>query len=71
MLEGVRAKLDGKKTYIISIVGILVGLVGLLFGPVDLGPINIPKITYGEFWSIVWNGGLFSALRVGLTKETK
>lgn len=61
-------KLEGKKTYILAAVGVVVGLVGVLFGPVEVGPITIPALSWNDFFNILWNGGLFSFLRMGVKK---
>lgn len=55
--------LEGKKTYGVSILGIIVGLIGHFYGPLHVGPLEIPQFTSNEIFTAVWGGGLFSALR--------
>jgi hypothetical protein len=59
---------DGYKTYILAAFGILVALVGHFWGPINVGPIAIPAMSWSEVWNIIWNGGLFALLRNGVSK---
>ena len=65
MLDGLKAKLEGKKTYITAGLGVLVALVGVLFGPVNLpGNLTIPEYTWNEFFSMLWASGLCTFLHM-------
>lgn len=66
MLTKLMGSIEGYKTYVLAVLGVVVGLIGVLWGPVDIGPIDIPKLSWGDFWNVVWNGGLFAALRHGV-----
>lgn len=68
MLEKAKAFLEGKKTHIISWVGIAVALVGFTLGPLDVGPIHIPHLEFKDFWQILITGGGLSFLRLGINK---
>lgn len=62
MLTKLWAALDGYKTYVLAVFGILVALIGHFWGPVQIGAISIPQMDWPAVWNVVWNGGLFSAL---------
>lgn len=62
MLNKLWVALDGSKTYLLAIVGILVALAGHYFGGFSVGSLQVPAFTWNEVWGIVWSGGLFSAL---------
>ncbi len=63
-------KISGYKTYILAVGGILIALIGHFWGPVHIAEgLDIPGITWGEFWTIVWNSGLFAFLRMGVKKS--
>lgn len=68
MLDKVKGWFEGKKTHIVSWVGIGVALAGFLLGPLDVGPIHLPKIEFKDFWHILVTGGGISFLRLGLKK---
>ena len=65
MLDSLKTKLEGKKTIITAGLGVLVALVGVLFGPVNLpGNLTIPEYTVNEFFSVLWASGLFTFLHM-------
>lgn len=71
MLQNLFSSLQGKKTHILAIVGALTAIVGHFWGPVVIhGNQVIPAIDSKTMWDIIWNGGLFSALRMGVSAAT-
>lgn len=63
MLDSLKAKLEGKKTYLTAGLGILVALAGVLFGPIDLpGGLTIPALSANDLIQVIWTSGLFSFL---------
>lgn len=68
MLTNIWNKVNGYKTYILAASGVLIALIGHFAGPSDLGPITIPYLSWTQVWDVVWNGGLFAALRNGVAK---
>lgn len=68
MLNKLWVALDGHKTYLLAVVGVLIAVAGHFFGPFTVGSLQVPQFSWGEVWAIVWNGGLFSALRHGAEK---
>lgn len=66
MLNKLFAALAGYKTHSLVVVGILVALLGHFYGPLDIGTLKIPQFSWEEVFKIIWNGGLFSALRSGV-----
>ena len=63
MLTKLFDALKGYKTYVLAVVGIVVALVGHFYGPVQLGSLSIPQMSWGDVWQVIWTSGLFSALR--------
>jgi hypothetical protein len=47
-------KVDGYKVYITAVLGALVAVVGHFWGPLHLGPVDVPAVTSGEMWAAVW-----------------
>lgn len=68
MFDSLKGKLDGKKTYITVGVGLLVVAVGVLFGPIDAGPVHIPAYTAQDFFKYLWEGLLATFIRTGVAK---
>lgn len=66
MLTKVFEALKGSKTYVLAVLGILVAVAGHFWGPINIGTLTIPQMSWNEVWAIVWNGGLFAALRHGV-----
>jgi len=71
MLDKVKGALNGNKTYITVVLGIIVAVVGMFWGPVEVGPINIPAMESSEAWTIIWNGLMFLFLRKGVKQAEK
>lgn len=67
MLTKVWNALSGYKTYLLAGVGVAVALTGHFAGPVQVGSLTIPAMSWNDVWNVVWNGGLFSALRAGVS----
>lgn len=68
MLTKVWTALEGYKTYLLAGLGIVVALAGHFWGPFQLGALSVPAMTWTEVWNVIWNGGLFAALRSGVSK---
>lgn len=66
MFSKLFAAIQGYKTYILAVVGIIVAVVGHFWGPITIGSVSIPQMTWDQVWAVVWNGGLFAALRHGV-----
>lgn len=66
MLTKLWTSLDGSKTYVLAVLGVLVALCGHFWGPFNLGTLTVPQFSWNDVWTIVWNGGLFAALRHGV-----
>ncbi len=71
MLDKLKGFIDGKKTYITVVIGIIVAIAGYLYGPINVGPVDIPSVSSQEVWTIVWNGLMFLFLRKGVKKAEK
>jgi len=69
MLDNLKAKVEGKKTYITAAAGILVAFVGFLFGPIDLAGVSIPAISSNELWKLVWEAALVVFIRNGVSSS--
>lgn len=69
MITKLWAALDGSKTYLLAGLGVVIALIGHFCGPVHVGPIDIPAITWEQVWSTLWTSGLFGALRLGISKN--
>ena len=66
-MPNIIGKLDGYKTYITAIIGIFVAFIGAAWGPINIGPVDIPSIPWNEFWNILWNALMIVFLRKGVT----
>lgn len=71
MISKLVNSLDGIKTYITLVIGILVAFIGAAWGPIDMpGSLtDVPKLEWAEFWNILWMAlsGIF--LRSGVAKK--
>lgn len=63
------AKLGGYKTYITALIGIVVAFLGVMWGPIHVGPIDIPAIPMNEFWKLVWEAFMIIFLRKGIASK--
>lgn len=70
MLENMMTKVSGKKTYITLGLGIVVAVIGHFWGPIDVGPIDIPAISSADMWQAIWLGLSGTFLRQGVSKST-
>lgn len=68
MLTKLWGALDGSKTYLLASLGIVVALAGHFWGPFNLGALSVPAMGWSDVWTVVWQSGLFSALRSGVAK---
>lgn len=75
MLEGNMDKIlnfaNGYKTYITAVVGILIAFVGWTFGPIEVGNIVVPDMTFKEFFTIAWEALMIIFLRKGIKTDSK
>jgi len=62
MFDKLFTTLEGKKTYGMSILGIVIGIAGNIWGPFNVAGIEIPHFTQIQILTTLWGGGLFSAL---------
>jgi len=74
-LKKIKGKVDGKKCHAIGILGVLVALAGVYWGPIDILPgpaeLIVPALTYKEFWGIVWGSTSLMAGRSAIKKIQK
>lgn len=56
IMGNILAKIDGFRTYIAIGLGILIGVAGHFWGPITLGPVEVPFVTSKELWAMVWAG---------------
>ncbi len=69
MLDKVIAKVSGLKTYITSIIAILVLVIGRYWGPINVGPIDIPAIEAAAMWKGIWAAVTACFMRAGVKKS--
>ncbi len=62
-------KVSGYKTYIALSLGVVVAVVGRFWGPLHVGPIDIPAIETAEMWKIIWEAVAGMFLRAGVKKS--
>ena len=58
--------LKGKRTYVTAGAGIVVVLVGLLFGNTQIGPVTVPAIDVNEAAKYIWEALMIIFLRKGI-----
>ena len=68
MLTKVFSKLDGFKTYITVGVGILTAVVAHFWGPLDIAGVQIPQLSWGQVWAVLWGGTLGATMRNAIAK---
>lgn len=64
------SSIDGYKSYILAAIGILVSLVGHVWGPITIAGAQIPQQSWSDVWKVVYASGVISALRHGISKNT-
>lgn len=64
-------KIDGYKTYALAMLGVLVSAAGYLWGPVHVGPVNIPQVSPDDFARALWACLSLAALRHGVSTSVK
>lgn len=69
MLTKLWSALSGYKTYILAGLGIVVSVAGHFWGPFQVAGQTVPQLSWGDVWQVVWQSGLFSALRAGVAKS--
>lgn len=65
------SKLNGNKTYILAVLGIVVAVAGHFWGPFQIGDLQVPQFTWNQIVSIAWGSGLFAALRHGVSTQAQ
>ena len=69
MLDKLKDKLSGQKTYITAGLGALVAIVGFVAGPVDLpGGVEIPAMDAKTALEAVWVAAMAIFMRAGVKK---
>lgn len=58
MLKKLLGLVEGKKTYGTAIIGILLALASFLWGPFDVGGIEVPQMTLKEASGAIYAGAL-------------
>lgn len=64
MLTKLWDALEGYKTYVLAVIGILVAVAGHFWGPFSLGSVQVPTFTWNEVFNVIWTSGLFSFLHM-------
>lgn len=68
MLQNLMSKVDGQKTYLTIGLGVLVAVVGHFWGPLHVGPVDVPQVSSGDMWKLIWEGVSVAFLRHGVSK---
>lgn len=61
----------GYKTYILSAIGVLVAIAGHFWGPINIAGTTIPQLSTDDMWKIIWESGIFSAIRNSIGGTSK
>lgn len=62
-------KLEGYKTHATQAIAVVIALGAFIFGPFEVGPVHIPKITFDEMIQVLQIGGGLSFLRMAMSKK--
>jgi len=68
MLPKLLASVDGYKTYIVAVLGIVIALVGHFWGPITISGVQIPKTNWTDVWTAIQLSGLGATLRHAIAK---
>ena len=62
MITKVWGSLQGHKTNLLSLIGVIVAVAAHFWGPFNIGDLVVPEMSWNQVWGTIWTGGLFSAL---------
>lgn len=68
MLGNLMSKVDGYKTYILAVMGIIVAIIGHFWGPITFGTTDIPRYDWGQCWDMIWKCALVMTTRSAIAK---
>ena len=68
MLTNFMNKINGYKTYITLVVGLVITILGHFWGPTHIGPVDVPAIDTASTWKTVWEILVAIFIRHGITK---
>jgi len=67
MLTKMMDAVQGRKTYILAVLGAIVAIAGHFFGPLSLAGQAIPQIPTDEMWKAIWAVASLASLRHGIS----
>lgn len=63
-------KLNGSKTYITGLFGMALLVVGHFWGPIHIGPVDIPVVDSKTMFEGLWTGAMALFLRHGISTSS-
>ena len=69
MLTKLADSVNGSKTYILAVVGIIIALVGHFYGPLQIAGTTIPAESWGDVWKVIYASGLIGSFRHAISKN--
>ena len=67
MLNKLMNAIEGKKTYILALVGALTAVVAHFWGPITIGGTSIPQTSAADMWKAIWAVASLASLRHGIS----
>lgn len=66
-LTNIMNAVQGKKTYILAVLGAFTAVVGHFWGPLSIAGTSIPQVATPDMWKAIWAVASLASLRHGIS----